>query len=101
MAARLATDIITFYHPRFWDLETESELQDWASANLDRFWDTVLNTLAEAGVTGLELTFSPGSIDNVLKVFGSAKTFRAELASRGLAVVRESSAWRPLPASLR
>jgi sugar phosphate isomerase/epimerase len=87
MATRLATDIITFYHPQFWGLETEGQLQDWASANLDKFWDTVLKTLVEAGVAGLELTFAPGSIDNVLKVFGSAKAFRAELEKRGLAVV--------------
>jgi sugar phosphate isomerase/epimerase len=87
MATRLATDIITFYHPKFWGLDTESQLRDWAAANLDRFWDSVLKTLAETGVTGIELTFSPGSIDNVLKTFGSAKAFRAELEKRGLGVV--------------
>jgi len=87
MAFRLATDIITFYHPRFWRLATEGELQDWAAANPGKFWDTVLKSLAEAAVTGLELTFAPGSIENALKTFGSAKAFRAELDQRGLAVV--------------
>lgn len=87
MASRLATDIITFYHPRFWGLTSEAELGSWAAANLDKFWSTVLATLSETGVSGLELTFNPGSIDNVLKSFGSAKAFRAELESRGLEVV--------------
>lgn len=101
MASRLATDIITFYHPRFWGLTSETELGSWAAANLDKFWSRVLSTLGEAGVSGLELTFSPGSIDNVLKAFGSAKAFRAELESRGLAVVSafmaDAPAWSGTP----
>jgi len=95
MTTRLATDIITFYHPQFWGLETEGQLQEWASANLDTFWTRVLGSLAEAGVTGLELTFAPGSIDNVLKAFGSAKAFCAELEGRGLAVVSSFMADAP------
>jgi sugar phosphate isomerase/epimerase len=87
MATRLATDIITFYHPQFWGLESENELQGWASSHLETFWDTVLQALVKTDIEGLELTFSPGSIDNVVKAFGSAKAFRAELETRGLAVV--------------
>ncbi|HEY9011656.1 MAG TPA: sugar phosphate isomerase/epimerase [Devosia sp.] len=87
MAMRLATDIITFYHPQFWGLSTDEELGAWASAHLDLFWDKVFAALVEAGVTGVELTFGPGSIDNALKAFGSAKAFRAELETRGLTVV--------------
>jgi len=87
MATRLATDIITFYHPQFWGLSPDEQLQDWAAAHLDIFWDKVLRALTETGVTGIELTFAPGSIDNVLRAFGSATAFRRELKSRGLAVV--------------
>src|SRR5689334_19715947 len=87
MATRLATDIITFYHPQFWGLSPDEQLQDWAAAHLDIFWDKVLRALTETGVTGIELTFAPGSIDNVLRAFGSATAFRRELESRGLAVV--------------
>jgi inosose dehydratase len=87
MAIMLATDIITFYHPRFWGLSSEEELQQWVSNNLDTFWDKVLGALVETGVGGIELTFSPGSIDNALRTFGSAKAFRAELDGRGLAIV--------------
>ena len=39
MATRLATDIITFYHPQFWGLSPDEQLQDWAAAHLDIFWD--------------------------------------------------------------
>jgi inosose dehydratase len=99
MTTRLATDIITFYHPQFWGLPADRQLHEWAATHLDTFWDTVLRTLQETGVTGLELTFAPGSIDNVLKAFGSAKAFREELASRGLAVVSsfmaDAPGWTP------
>ena len=87
MTTKLATDIITFYHPQFWGLTGEDELQAWATAHLDQFWSTVLEAMVKTGVEGLELTFSPGSIDNVVKAFGSAKAFRAELTTRGLSVV--------------
>jgi len=99
MATRLATDIITFYHPQFWGLSSDDELRVWTAGHLDAFWDTVLRTLPETGISGLELTFSPGSIANAVKAFGSAKAFRAELESRGLAVVSafmaDAQAWTP------
>ena len=87
MPRRFATDIITFYHPQFWGLISEDELQAWATSHLDQFWGKVLEAMVQTGVEGLELTFSPGSIDNVVKAFGSAKAFRADLTARGLSVV--------------
>lgn len=87
MTTKLATDIITFYHPQFWGLISEDELQAWATSHLDQFWGKVLEAMVQTGVEGLELTFSPGSIDNVVKAFGSAKAFRADLMARGLSVV--------------
>ena len=87
MTTKLATDIITFYHPQFWGLTSEDELQAWATSHLDQFWGKVLEAMVQTGVEGLELTFSPGSIDNVVKAFGSAKAFRADLTARGLSVV--------------
>ncbi len=99
MATEFATDIITFYHPQFWGFETAEQLQAWVPAHLDTFWEKVLSASAQAGVSGLELTFAPGSIDNALKAFGSAKAFRAELDQRGLRVVStfmaDSPAWTP------
>ena len=95
MAKRLATDIITFYHPRFWGLESPAELEQWVAGHLDSFWEKVLDALVETGVTGVELTFAPGSIDNVLKGFGSAKAFKQELDRRGLSVVSSFMADAP------
>ncbi|MFE9651088.1 sugar phosphate isomerase/epimerase family protein [Streptomyces sp. NPDC006365] len=84
---RFATDIVTFYHPEFWGLESAGAFRDWAVKNPERFWERVLNALTEAGVTGIELTFAPGDIDSVLRAFGDAPSFRRELAARGLSVV--------------
>ena len=87
MSPRFATDVITFHHPGFWDLDSAGAVRDWAADHPDRFWQRVLDTLAETEVTGIELTFAPGDIDSVLRAHGSAEAFRRELAGRGLAVV--------------
>ncbi|MFG2377828.1 sugar phosphate isomerase/epimerase family protein [Streptomyces sp. NPDC048504] len=87
MTPRFATDIVTFYHPDFWDLPSADAVRAWALAHPERFWARVMDALDEAGVTGLELTFAPGDIESALRAFGSAQGFRRELVSRGLAVV--------------
>lgn len=101
MAKRFATDIITFYHPQFWGLQSAGELQTWVAGNLDRFWEKVLDALEETNVPGIELTFGAGSIPNVLKAFGSAKAFGQELDRRGLQLVSafmaDAPAWTGTP----
>jgi inosose dehydratase len=87
MTPRFATDIITFYHPGFWGLDSAEAFRSWAVENPESFWAGAMNALVEAGVTGIELTFAPGDINSVLRAFGSATAFRTELASRGLSVV--------------
>ncbi|TDT98040.1 inosose dehydratase [Streptomyces sp. 846.5] len=100
MTPRLATDIVTFYHPEFWGLDSADAFRDWAFRNPAAFWERVMDALVQAGVTGIELTFAPGDIDSVLRAFGSAPAFRRDLASRGLSVVSafvadsESPDWR-------
>ncbi|MFD3840698.1 sugar phosphate isomerase/epimerase family protein [Streptomyces sp. NPDC058642] len=84
---RFATDIITFYHPDFWRLASADAVREWARAHPELFWARVMDALADAGVTGIELTFAPGDIDSALRAFGSAAAFRGELAARGLSVV--------------
>ena len=86
-APRFATDVITFYHPGFWGLDSADALRTWARDHPRPFWERVMDALAKAGVTGLELTFAPGDIDSALRAFGSAASFRRELAARGLSVV--------------
>jgi sugar phosphate isomerase/epimerase len=87
MPARFATDIITFYHPKFWALDRWEELEDLVSKHPDRFWASVMDILEQTGVPGIELTFGPGSIENVLRAFGSEAAFKRELDRRGLSVV--------------
>ena len=87
MAPVLATDMITFYHPGFWSMQSFGELQDWVSSNPDKFWGTVMQTLVDTGVTGIELTFGPASIENAVKAFGSGAAFKQALDQAGLRVV--------------
>ncbi|MFC8519287.1 sugar phosphate isomerase/epimerase family protein [Streptomyces sp. NPDC057257] len=87
MTPRFATDVITFYHPRFWSLDSAEAVRDWALAHPERFWERIMGALVESGVTGVELTFAPGDIASVLRAFGSASGFRGELAARGLSLV--------------
>jgi len=100
MTARFATDVVTFYHPDFWDLPSADAVRAWALAHPELFWARVMDALDEAGVTGIELTFAPGDIESALRAFGSAQGFRRELVSRGLAVVsafvagEDSPDWR-------
>ncbi|MFJ9245787.1 sugar phosphate isomerase/epimerase family protein [Streptomyces sp. NPDC101776] len=100
MSPRFATDIVTFYHPDFWDLPSADAVRAWALAHPERFWARVMDALDEAGVTGLELTFAPGDIASALRAFGSAQGFRRELVTRGLSVVsafvagEDSPDWR-------
>ncbi|WOX16583.1 sugar phosphate isomerase/epimerase [Streptomyces sp. N50] len=87
MTPRFATDVVTFYHPDFWDLPSADAVRAWALAHPEHFWERVMDALDEAGVTGIELTFAPGDIESALRAFGSAQGFRRELVGRGLAVV--------------
>lgn len=87
VAPRFATDIVTFYHPGFWGLDSADAVRDRAVRNPEGFWRRVMDALAEAGVSGIELTFAPGDIASALRAFGDAPSFRRELAARGLSVV--------------
>lgn len=101
MAPLIATDIVTFYHNGFWGLAPEDNRAAWVEAHVEQFWEKVLGVLVETGVSGIELTFAPGNIQNVLKAFGSARAFRAELETRGLKVVSafmaDAPAWTGKP----
>ena len=87
MTTRFATDIVTFYHPGFWGLESVGALRDWAARHPEAFWERVIDALARAGVGGIEMTFAPGDIDSALRAFGDARSFRRALGDRGLCVV--------------
>lgn len=87
MTPRFATDVITFYHPDFWGLDSADAVRERAAANPREFWERLMDALAETEVTGIELTFAPGDIGSVLRAYGTAAAFRDALATRGLSVV--------------
>lgn len=99
MASILATDMITFYHPGFWGTQSFEEFQSWVAKHPDKFWQTVMQTLVETGVTGIELTFGPASIANAVSAFGSAAAFKQALDQAGLKVVSafmaDAPSWNP------
>ena len=101
LTPRFATDVVTFYHPDFWGLDSAEALRDWARDHPRPFWERVMDALAEAGITGLELTFPPGDIDSALRAFGGAASFRRELAAHGLSVVSAFIAGSDAPADWR
>ncbi|MEU6223628.1 sugar phosphate isomerase/epimerase [Streptomyces sp. NPDC047042] len=84
---RFATDVVTFYHPAFWGLQSAQDVRKLALNDAGGFWSRTLDALAEAGVIGVELTFAPGDIESALRAFGSAPAFRRALEARGVSVV--------------
>lgn len=87
MPSVIATDIITFYHPTFWGLQTFPEVTAWAAENPRVFWDKVLAALSQARINGIELSFGPGSIENALKAYGTVEAFSSALDQAGIQVI--------------
>ena len=83
---RFGIDLITFFNPTFWGVSEESDVVALGQARPRMFWDTMLDAIAESGITGLELTFAPFDWRGTIAAYGSAMAFRAELDRRGLAV---------------
>jgi inosose dehydratase len=80
-------DLITFFDPEFWGVDSREALAEFASNEPRELWDRILDSLAEAGISELEMTFPPADRQTALAAYGSAAGFRAELDSRGLSVV--------------
>ena len=80
---RFGVDLITLYDPSFWGKTDFNAFYDNTILSPDVFWDRGLDTLAEAGVDGVEITFGPGHWRNALARYGSADAFRNAVNSRG------------------
>jgi sugar phosphate isomerase/epimerase len=85
-----ATDLCTFYDPAFWGHEGGyadiGNLFTWGTWTERTFWDRVLDSVQEAGLDGIEISFAPGDWTSALKAYGSAEKFAATVEQRGLAV---------------
>lgn len=79
-------DLITFFHPGFWGLANEQEVVAYGRDNPRAFWDRMLNTLQESGVTGIELTFAPFSPESLIAAYGTSDAAATELQRRGLSI---------------
>ena len=89
-AIRFATDLCTFYNPAIWGAEGGyariGELFSWGKWDEAGFWQRVLGDVSEAGLDGIEITFSPGDWTSALTAYGSAEAFAADVAAHGLEV---------------
>ncbi|MGW0662065.1 sugar phosphate isomerase/epimerase family protein [Streptodolium elevatio] len=82
-----AVDLITFYHPEFWGLDSYDALVAKTVAEPRWFWERCLDALREAGVPGIELTFPPGDWRSAVAAYGSPEGFAEALAQRELTLV--------------
>jgi Sugar phosphate isomerases/epimerases len=85
---KFATDIVTFYDPRFWGMQggmdSLRELFTSGGWTQQRFWEHILDTSREAGLDGIEITFAPGDWHSAKAAYGSAQGFAKALSERGL-----------------
>jgi len=84
-------DLVTFYHPGFWDLPQEAASDEDLAAHCGKdvtaTWTRMLDALAEAGVTGIEVTFPPLDHASAVAAFGSAQGAKDAFAARNLRIV--------------
>jgi sugar phosphate isomerase/epimerase len=83
---KFAVDLITFFHPAYWNVGNHGAIVELARAEPRSFWDRMLDGIAEAGVTGVELTFSPFNWQDAIKTYGSRADFAKALEGRGLSL---------------
>jgi inosose dehydratase len=84
---RFGVDLITFFHPTFWKLDSREELTARANEDPRWFWDTMLDGVAAAGIHDIEITFAPADYITAIKAYGSVDGFIQALNERGLGVV--------------
>lgn len=87
---RFATDLCTFYDPRYWGGQGGyadiGNLFQWGTWDERAFWTRILESVAAAGLDGIEITFGPGDWSSALVAYGSASDFNGEVHRHGLEV---------------
>jgi inosose dehydratase len=83
---RYGVDLITFYHPSFWGLDTRDDLLRFAAANPGQLWMRIMEGCRDAGMSFIEMTFAPADWTSALAAFGSPEAFKATLSEFGLAL---------------
>ncbi|GBQ87909.1 xylose isomerase domain-containing protein [Acetobacter nitrogenifigens DSM 23921 = NBRC 105050] len=83
---KIGTDLVTFYNPVFWGVDTAEAITSLAVAQPRAFWTRILDSLQQAGLSGVELTFPPFDWRGAIFAFGSADAFKHELDARSIEV---------------
>jgi sugar phosphate isomerase/epimerase len=83
----LGVELVTFYEPSFWGVDTDAQLIAKANDDPARFWDRLLEALEATGVRAIEMCFAPGDLHCAQAAYGSPERFADELSARGLKVV--------------
>jgi inosose dehydratase len=79
-----AAQVITFYAPSFWDMQTPEQLADAVAADPKAFYDRLMDAVASSGVDHVELCMAPGDWRTALAAYGTPAAFVDSLAGRGL-----------------
>lgn len=87
MQFRFGVDLITFYDPGFWDTEDREGFERKALGDPRKFWDRIVESVLEAGITGVEVTFPPGNWETAVETFGSTAAFSKHLESAGISLI--------------
>ena len=77
-------DAITFYDPAFWGVGSYDEILAIRDREPKRLWEKIFDSLNEAGITGLELTFPPADWRSAQDAYGSAAAFKEAADARGI-----------------
>ncbi|MGY6769364.1 sugar phosphate isomerase/epimerase family protein [Komagataeibacter sp. NFXK3] len=86
MQVKIGTDLVTFYNPAFWGVSTEPEVTSLAAKDGRMFWTRIFDSLHDAGITGIELTFPPFDQAGAVAAFGSEAALAHELKTRNLQI---------------
>ncbi len=81
---KVGLELIMLYDPPFWNLTEFNDFYNPAVLSPEKFWDRALDTVADTGVDGIEITWGPGNWQSALTRYGSGKAFKDALDQRGL-----------------
>src|SRR6516165_2513240 len=83
---KYAAELVTFFHPMFWDVSNEQEIVALARNQPQTFWNRILDAVAAAEVSGVELTFAPFHWQEAVETYGGLTGLTRALDTRGLSL---------------
>lgn len=83
----LGVELVTFYDPTFWGVESNERLIAKAKEEPRQFWDRLLESVEATGVQAVETCFAPGHLQGAMASYGNPESFAGALEARGLQLV--------------